>query len=223
MQRRRGVPPITPSIAEVNEKPPRKPLINVHQALGGGEVADVLLWRKRYGSATVLILGTCLWLSFTWGGCSPVSFIANLMFLLVVMLFFWAKSASLFNRPLPPVPDFEVPENTVDQAATVIREWINRALAVVHQIITCGNLRLLTQVAALLWAISLVGSLFNFITFAYFGFLLVLSLPVFYDKNQADVDECLPLLWVLVLEGYKNLEKSFLNKIPISVHKQRTA
>lgn len=205
----------------MNESRPQR-RISVHQALvGGGSVADVLLWRKRYGTGMLLIFGTCLWLIFDRGGYSPLSFVANMLFLLVVILFFWAKSASLLNRPLPAIPHLEMSEDVVEQAADVIRAWVNRVLAVAHEIVICGNLRVLTQVAALLWMISLIGSLFSFVTFVYIGFVLVLSVPAFYDKHQVEIDEILPLLWQLVLEGYNNLDKSILRKIPVTLHKNK--
>lgn len=144
-----------------------------------------------------------------------------MLFLLVVILFFWAKSASLLNRPLPAIPHLEMSEDVVEQAADVIRAWVNRVLAVAHEIVICGNLRVLTQVAALLWMISLIGSLFSFVTFVYIGFVLVLSVPAFYDKHQVEIDEILPLLWQLVLEGYNNLDKSILRKIPVTLHKNK--
>lgn len=61
-------------------------------------VADVLLWRRQCASVTLLVSSTVLWFLFERAGYNLLSFIANVMLLLVVILFFWGKSASLLNR-----------------------------------------------------------------------------------------------------------------------------
>lgn len=71
-------------------------------------VADVLLWRKRCGSIFLLVSSTSLWLLFERAGYNPLSFVANVLLLLVIILFFWAKSASLLNRYSSLVSGFNV-------------------------------------------------------------------------------------------------------------------
>lgn len=195
--------------------------ISVHQALGAGSVADVLLWRKRCGSIFLLVSSTSLWLLFERAGYNPLSFVANVLLLLVIILFFWAKSASLLNRPLPPVPDLEISEKSIEQAADVIQVWVNRALAVAHEIAVCGNLRVLLQVAVLLWLISCIGSLCNFVTFAYFGVVLALSVPVLYDKFQSPIDNKLHVARRIIEAGYRKLDATVLRKIPVSLYKKK--
>ncbi|XP_070020862.1 reticulon-like protein B11 [Nicotiana sylvestris] len=105
-------------------------------------VADLLLWRRRCGSVTLLVSSTVLWFLLERAGYNLLSFIANVLLLLVVNLFFWAKSASLLNRPLPPIPDMEVPEEFVVKAADMMRVWVNHILRIAHDIAISGNLKL---------------------------------------------------------------------------------
>lgn len=158
-------------------------------ALGGGAVADILLWKKRHQSVLVLVSSTLLWLLFEIAGYNLLSFISNVLFLLVIILFFWAKSAALLNRPLPPLPNLEVSEEVVVKAADETRVCINNALSIAHDIAIGGDLKLFWQVAIALWLISYIGSLVNFLTLVYIGVLLCFSLPFFYDKNQALIDD----------------------------------
>ncbi|CAO2814883.1 unnamed protein product [Amaranthus hypochondriacus] len=195
--------------------------VSVHQALGSGSVADVLLWRKRFGSIALLVSSTSLWFLFEHAGYNPLSFVANVLLLLVIILFFWAKSASLLNRPLPPVPDLEISEKSVEQAADVIRAWVNRAMALAHEIAICGNLRILLQVAALLWFISSIGSLCNFITFVYIGVLLALSVPVLYDNYQSQIDDKLLVAFRIIETAYRKVDATVLRKIPVSFYKKK--
>ena len=61
-------------------------------------VADVLLWRRRNASAAAVVGATAVWFVFERAGYSLPSVLANALLLLVAILFFWAKSASLLNR-----------------------------------------------------------------------------------------------------------------------------
>lgn len=49
----------------------------------------------------VLISATTMWFLFEVAGYNLLSFVANVLLLLVVILFFWAKAASLLNRYVP--------------------------------------------------------------------------------------------------------------------------
>ncbi|EOX98356.1 Reticulon family protein isoform 2, partial [Theobroma cacao] len=145
------------------------PRLSVHQALGGGPVADVLLWRKWCGGVVMLASATTLWYLFERAGYNFLSFVANVLLLLVVILFFWAKSASLLNRPLPPLPNLEISEKTVGKVADELQVWINYALSIAHDIAIGRNLKLFLEVAVGLWLLSYIGSLFNFLTLVYIG------------------------------------------------------
>ncbi|CAI9781858.1 unnamed protein product [Fraxinus pennsylvanica] len=156
----------------------------VHLAMGGGAAADVLLWKNWFGSAALLVGSTALWLLFERAGYNLLSFISNVLLLLVVILFFWAKSALLLNRPLPPVPNLDISEESVVKAADKMRVWVNRALSIAHDIAIGGNLGLFVQVFLSSWVISYIGGFFNFLTLAYIVVLLSLSLPVLFQCLQ---------------------------------------
>ncbi|CAH1450434.1 unnamed protein product [Lactuca virosa] len=162
--------------------------ISVHNALGGGPVADILLWRNYYGGGAVLIGSTILWFLFEKGGYNIIAFIANNLLLLVVILFLWAKSASLLNRPLPPIPELDISEETVLIAADEMQVWVNHVFSLAHAIAVDGNLKALMLVVSSLWLISYIGSFFNFLTLIYIGVLVSLSVPFLYDMFQSQVD-----------------------------------
>ncbi|XP_052205887.1 reticulon-like protein B11 isoform X2 [Diospyros lotus] len=154
--------------------------ISVHRALGGGAVADVLLWRRRREGVVLLVGSTGLWLLFERAGYNFLSFVANVLLLLVVILFFWAKSASLLNRPLPPLPDLEISEESVLRAADIAQGWINQILLIAHDISIGQNLKLFLKVASGLWLISYFGGVFNFISLVYIGKLMIVSCERFH-------------------------------------------
>ncbi|OEL32736.1 Reticulon-like protein B10 [Dichanthelium oligosanthes] len=162
---------------------------SLHALLGGGAVADVLLWRRRNVSAAAVVGATAVWFVFERAGYSFPSVLSNALLLLVAILFFWAKSASLLNRPLPPLPNLEVSEVVVEKAADRALVWINRVLAVAHDIAIKRDRKVFIQVILILWVVSYVGMLFNFLTLIYIGVMLSLLVPPLYEKYQDHVDE----------------------------------
>lgn len=58
----------------------------------------MLLWKNWRGGVTVLVSATALWYLFERAGYNFLSFVANVVLLLVVILFLWAKAANLLNR-----------------------------------------------------------------------------------------------------------------------------
>ncbi|KAK4477010.1 hypothetical protein RD792_016212 [Penstemon davidsonii] len=193
----------------------------VHSALGGGAVADVLLWKRWCSSVGLLVGSTALWFLFERAGYNLLSFVSNVLLLLVVILFFWAKSASLLNRPLPPLPNLEISEENVVKAADEMRVWVNHALAIAHDIAIGGNWRLFSQVAISLWVVSYVGSFFNFLTLVYIGVLLSLSLPVLYAKYQNPIDDKLNVAYNIARIQYRNFDDKILSKIPLPSNKEK--
>lgn len=194
---------------------------SVHLALGGGAVADLLLWKKWPQSVAFLVGSTSLWFLFERAGYNLLSFASNVLLLLVVILFLWAKSASLLNRPLPPLPNLEVSEEAVVEAADEMLVWVNRALSIARDIAIAGNLRLFAKVATGLWIVSYVGSLFNFLTLLYIGVLLSLSLPVLYNKYQIPIDEKLNVAYDVARIQYRKIDDMILNKIPLPSSKEK--
>ncbi|KAB2091577.1 hypothetical protein E1A91_A03G205300v1 [Gossypium mustelinum] len=194
------------------------PRISVHQALGGGTVADVLLWREWCSGVVMLTLSTMVWYLFERAGYNFLSFMANVLSLLVAILFFWAKSASLLNRSLPPLPNLEISENTVVIITDELHQWINHTLSIAHNIAIARDLKFFLKVAVSLWLVSYIGSLFEFLTLVYIvsvGVILSLSVPVVYDTYQHFIDEKLYVTRRFIQTQYRKIDEMVLRKLPL--------
>ncbi|MQL87550.1 hypothetical protein Taro_020094 [Colocasia esculenta] len=178
---------------------------SVHRAFGGGAVADVVLWRQRNAAALVLAGASAGWYLFEIVGYSFLSLLANALLLLIAILFFWARSATLLNRPLPPLPNLEISDRVSEKVADQVRPFINRVLAVARGIAFGGDRKLFLEVIVVLWAVSYIGSLFSFLTFVYLGVVLCLIIPALYDKYQDHVDEKVALAHSVILNKYENV------------------
>ncbi|CAA7036630.1 unnamed protein product [Microthlaspi erraticum] len=187
--------------------------VSVHQSLGGGLVADLVLWRNRSGAMILLVSSTGFWFLFERAGYNLLSFVSNVVLLLVAILFLWAKSATVLNRPLPPVPNMEIPEEFAVKAADDLRVWINHVLSIASDITIARNPIRLLQVSLVLWAVSYVGTLINSLTLVYIGILLSLSVPIVYEEFQEHIDD--------KLNSTSKLIRSISRKIPIPVSKEK--
>ncbi|KAG7536716.1 Reticulon [Arabidopsis suecica] len=130
-------------------------------------VADLIMWKNRRGGFLLLGSTTLLWFLFEKYGYSFFPFVVNTQLLLVVILFLWAKSAILFNRPMPQLPNLEISEASVFMVADTLRVWINTALAVAREIYMGRNAKQLFRVSVVLWTVSFVGNFLNFLTILY--------------------------------------------------------
>ncbi|KAL5714062.1 hypothetical protein ACHQM5_016074 [Ranunculus cassubicifolius] len=195
---------------------------SVHQSLGAGTVANVLLWRTPKPSALILLGSTSMWFLFERAGYSLLSLFSNALLLLVVIMFFWAKSASILNRPLPPLPNMEVSDASIEKIAAVSVARVNRVLAVARDITFKGDLKLFFKVASSLLIVSFVGSIFNFLTLVYIGVVISLAIPVLYEKYQDDVDKKLTVVQTYLSQFSKKIDV-ILNRVPLPRNKEKKA
>ncbi|XP_068654533.1 reticulon-like protein B11 [Aristolochia californica] len=212
---RSSSPDDAPSVAMLS---PRR---SVHGCLGGGAVADVLLWKRPTVSFSVLLCVSIVWFLFERAGYSFLSLVANVILSLVAILFFWGKSAALLNRPLPPLPNLEVSEDSIEKISSATRTWINRVLEINHDIAVERNLKRFLEVIISLWLVSFIGSLFSFLTLVYTGVVLALTVPGLYDKYQDRVDKKLCAAHRFLLPYLTKIDNVVLSKIPISTMKQK--
>lgn len=186
---------------------------SVHQSLGGGAVADVLLWKRWRTGAFVLVTATTMWILFEIAGYSLLSFAANVLLLLVTILFLWAKSASVLNRPLPPLPNLELSDAMIEKFTASTQVWINRILGVAHDITLKGDWRLFLKVVSGLFIVSYLGSLFSFLTLAYFVVLISLAVPPMYHKFQDHIDDKLNVTHKALSRQYSKIDENILSKL----------
>ncbi|KAI3447749.1 hypothetical protein Pfo_004414 [Paulownia fortunei] len=175
----------------------------VHQILGGGVVADVMLWRRKDLTVGILVVTLAAWVMFEISGYTLLSFASSVFLLLCIILFLWAKSAAILNRPAPPLPHFYLSEETANEAATFIRNRVNIVLSVSEDIALGRDSRMFIKVALGLLMISMIGSLTNFLTLGYTSLVMVLTIPALYERYENHVD-------AYALMGYRKVQQLYV-------------
>ncbi|XP_074568989.1 reticulon-like protein B5 [Curcuma longa] len=199
----------------------KKPL---HAVLGGGKSADVILWRNKQLSGSILAGVTIIWLLFEWIGYHLLTFICHFLILLLAVCFLWSKAASFFNRSPTKFPEVILPEEIFLSIAHVVRHELNEAFATFHYVASGKDLRTLLQVIGGLWILSIVGGWFNFLTLLYMAIIFAYTAPVLYEKYEDHVDAAAEMAMIELNKHYAVLDAKVLQKIPgtpFSVKKQQ--
>lgn len=185
----------------------------VHQILGGGVVADVMLWRRKDVTMGILMITLAAWVMFEISGYTLLSFTSNVLLLLFTILFLWAKSAAILNRSAPPLPHFHLSEETADEASTFLRDHLNTMLSVSEDIALGRDTKLFVRVALVLLTISVIGSLTSFLVLGYISLVLLLSVPAVYERYETQIDACAVMGCRNVQQLYVKLDQDYISKI----------
>ncbi|KAJ7552020.1 hypothetical protein O6H91_06G038700 [Diphasiastrum complanatum] len=186
---------------------------SIHQVLGGGKSADVLLWREKPTSAGLLAGATAAWFLFQVAGYTVISVLSNALLFTTVILFVWANIASLLNRPPPPIPKLELSEELVSRLASVLREELNKTLAVAYDVAIGKDFRVFFKVVAVLWFFSKIGGWFSFLTLLYIGLLGAHTLPVLYERYQTEIDKYIDIAVEVAKKQYLKIDELVISKI----------
>ncbi|KAF7828207.1 reticulon-like protein B2 [Senna tora] len=193
----------------------------VHSVLGAGKPADVMLWRNKKISATVLGVATGVWVLFELLEYHLLTLICHILIFALAILFLWSNASTFINKSPPRIPQVNIPEEPVLEVASALRIEINRAFAILRDIASGRDLKKFLSVIAGLWVFSIVGSWCNFLTLFYIAFVLLHTVPVFYEKYEDKVDSFAEKATAEIKKQYAVFDAKVLSKIPKGPLKDR--
>ncbi|KAH9672714.1 reticulon-like protein B12 [Citrus sinensis] len=185
----------------------------IHEILGGGLAADVILWRRKNVTVGILLVTLAAWVVFERSGYTLLSLVSSVLLLLIAILFLWAKAAAILNRPAPPLPELHLSEEMVNEVAALIRTRVNDFLSVSQDMALGKNSRLFFRVALYLWLISFVGGLTDFLTLGYTSLVIVLTLPALYERYEDHIDKYAILGYRKLRQLYVKIDEEFVSKV----------
>ncbi|XP_027186507.1 reticulon-like protein B12 [Cicer arietinum] len=185
----------------------------LHQILGSGQVADLILWRKKNQTLMILLVTVASWIVFERSGYTLLSLVSNVLLLLVVILFLWAKSAAILNRPAPPLPELHLSDEMTNEMAAFIQTRINNLFSVSQDIALGKDSRMFLKVAASLLLISIVGGITDFLTLAYTSLFIVLTLPALYERYEDYIDTFILKCYNKLCQLYRKINEEYVSKI----------
>ncbi|KAF5738412.1 reticulon-like protein B16 isoform X1 [Tripterygium wilfordii] len=188
--------------------------VTVHQFMGGGKAADVILWKRRRVSFGVIVVATISWLLFERSGLPFLTICSDVLLILIVLLFVHAKYAAYRDKHLETLPELVLSEEMVINAAASFRVKINSVLLMAHDITFGKDFRLFFKVVVCLWLLSAIGSYFSFFTLAYIGTILSITIPALYSKYEEHVDKYCNMIHRKFSQHYKIVDDNVISKIP---------
>ncbi|XP_041023569.1 reticulon-like protein B12 isoform X1 [Juglans microcarpa x Juglans regia] len=186
---------------------------SVHEILGGGLAADVILWKRKDVTLSILLVTLAAWVVFEKSGYTLLSLVSSVFLLLIIILFLWAKAASILNRPAPPLPDLHLSEEMVNEVANFIRLHVNNLLSVSQDIALGKDSRLFFKVAAYLWLIYFVGGLTDFLTLGYTSLVIILTIPALYEKFEDHIDKYGIVSCRKLQQLYVKLDQDYIRRV----------
>ncbi|XP_025631077.1 reticulon-like protein B1 [Arachis hypogaea] len=169
----------------------------LHVILGSGKVADVILWRKKSISTSVIVGVTLLWLFYVKMDYTLLSFTCDSLILLLAMLFLWSHLTSFINISSPRSSSFILPEGLVVHTAISITHLLNQLLTTFGLLASGHDLKtfLLTDVNAdlsfYLKQHSLIGCKYSkefSDAGVSLGTVMLLIVPAAYERTEDIVD-----------------------------------
>ncbi|RRT38172.1 hypothetical protein BHM03_00036808 [Ensete ventricosum] len=185
----------------------------IHKILGGGQSADVLLWRNKKISSSVLTSATVIWVLFEWLNYHFLTLIAFALFLGMLVQFAWSTASVVLNRSTSQVPRLVIPDDLFADVAVSLGAQINQFLGFIQDVACERNLKQFIVVVASLWAAAIIGTWCNLLTVVYVGFVCAHTLPILYEKYQDQIDDFLYNLLGQFQNHYSKLDASVLSKL----------
>ncbi|KAJ9548807.1 hypothetical protein OSB04_021350 [Centaurea solstitialis] len=187
----------------------------LHATLGSARTADILLWRQKQLSGAILVSATVIWLLFEWIGYHLLPFLCHFLILTLAILFLWSNLSSFVNKAPPTFPDIRLSQELCDCIALILKDQINQACLFLREMTSGKDLKRFLTVIFTLWVVSVIGGWFEFLTLVYIWFVVLLTGPLFYEKNEDLVDaygekagnEIMAALQKLPLPFFKNTKQ----------------
>lgn len=183
----------------------------LHSILGSDRrVADILLWRNKTLSASILAGFTIIWFLFEVVELHFITMACYILMTLMLIFFIWTQGASFFNWRPPTIHDIQVSESTVRYMLLGVNKLLTR-----FYWISCGDdLARFFVALASLWILSIAGSYSSALNVLYVVFLCLITIPILYERYEREVHYIATQGKGDMKRLYKNLDTRVLSKIP---------
>ncbi|KAF3793966.1 Reticulon-like protein B5 [Nymphaea thermarum] len=175
---------------------------------------DVFLWRRKKASLLVLFAATTIWVLLELCGFRALTLIAWAAMAAVAVVFAWNIAAPLFRKETIRVSKSEISERSAADAARRFCRTIEDGLKwVLAAVVEKRDVMVFGEIMAALWLVSIVGSWFDLITFAYLCMVLCFILPVTYLKYEGKIKKSLEAARRGGEQVYKKVNEKLLSRM----------
>ncbi|XVE64023.1 hypothetical protein DITRI_Ditri07aG0068100 [Diplodiscus trichospermus] len=185
----------------------------MHDILGGGTVADVVLWRNRNVSAALLIGVAAIWFLFEVVEYNFVTLFCHISITVMLVIFIWCKTAEYFRWNRPKIPELLSNQDVLIEVVSKFHWRLNQFLQMFLVIAANDPVRFFLIIISL-YMTSVIGSYLDFVNLLFVGFLCMLTLPYLYTRYEGEVDYLAGQMTRKMSKTYRKFDSQVLNKIP---------
>ncbi|KAJ3670670.1 hypothetical protein LUZ60_008096 [Juncus effusus] len=186
----------------------------IRDVLGGGKVADILLWRHKNLSGGILAGATLMWIIFEVIEYNFIALCCDVSIVAMLLLFVWSSAARLLEREPPKIPEALIPENIFNDVAFEFHERLSHFISLLQEIASGKDLQMFLIVIASLWILSIIGSSCSFLSLSYLGFLMIHTIPALYERYETEINQLFAKGNKDMKKFYKILDSQVMKKIP---------
>ncbi|TKY47291.1 Reticulon protein B1 [Spatholobus suberectus] len=181
--------------------------------LGSGLTADIILWRNKKISASILVGVTFIWLFFKRMDYTLISFICDSLILLLAMLFLWSHLTSFIDiSPPPELSACILPKGLLVNSAISVTLKLNQLLITFGVLASGRDLKKFLLVTVTLGAVSVLDTWFTAATLIYIVSVILLIVPAVYEKHGDIIDILVEKALFDLNNLYAELMKKFFGK-----------
>ncbi|KAE9605353.1 hypothetical protein Lal_00024660 [Lupinus albus] len=182
----------------------------LHDVLGSGKIAEILLWKDKKLSGSVLAGFSIIWFLFEVVEYHFVTLLCHILIAIMLILFVWYNAAGLITWKCPSIYDIEIQESTF----RFFCKKLNWFLRKFYDISTGKDVTLFFVTITCLWIMSAIGTYVNTFNLVYIMFLCMITLPLMYERYEYEVDYIASKGNQDLRRLFKKLDSQVLNKIP---------
>ncbi|KAL6529822.1 hypothetical protein OROGR_015445 [Orobanche gracilis] len=178
------------------------------------DTADVLLWRNKKISASVLTGATIVWVLFEWLNYHLLTLVSFVLVLVMLAQFVWKNASGIMNRYPSKVPRLVLSEDVFVNIGKAVGWEVNCGLGYLQDVACEGNIKQFLMVVGSFWAAAVIGSWCNFLTVIYIGFVAAHTLPILYERYEDQIDAFVYKVLNQLQHNYRKLDARVLSRIP---------
>lgn len=158
-----------------------------HRLLGGGKVADILLWKNEKHTFLIALAISALTYFLLFSSLTVLSAVSKLCLLLTVAIFFQSfLPPSMFGMEMQKI-SFELSGETMNMAIQSSRSFWNSIWNIVEDAVAKQNIVSFAKVMVFAYVMKILGN-YPFSTVLLTGLALMFIVCYVYDRKEVEID-----------------------------------
>ncbi|KAG8046127.1 hypothetical protein GUJ93_ZPchr0008g13259 [Zizania palustris] len=186
----------------------------LHDSLGGHKAADIVLWRDKRVSASILAAATAAWLLFEVAEYHFLTLGCYIAMIGMVVVFVWANASAFMNLPAPRIPETVMSERTTRQVILALHSRLTWFVHRLYNIACAKDIKMFILTVLSLYVASVIASCFSSLTLLYLVVLCAMTLPVLYEQYESEVDSLVATGVHDLRSRFAEMDSGVLKKIP---------